>query len=118
MGPVFGGESNGWLNETVHLAIALLCGHGEETRVLWLAVREGERSFDGGAERVFVNAIGGGASGAAIGDGADGNGESVLSNILVNAVVGETCERAGDFVNVDFGFFGTGGFGETKNGFD
>src|SRR6266481_8613596 len=36
----------------------------------------------------------------------------------MNGVIRETSERAGDFVNLDFGFFGAGGLGETKNRFD
>ena len=38
--------------------------------------------------------------------------------VLVNAVVGETRERVGNFVYVDFGFFGSGGFGEVQSGGD
>jgi len=79
---------------------------------------KGERGFDCGAEGVFVNAIGGGAGGTAFSDGANGNCESVFGDVLVNGVVGETGQSAGDFVNVDFGSFGAGGFGETKNRFN
>ncbi len=45
-------------------------------RIFGLAVRERQGGFDGGAERIFVGAIGGGARGAVIDDGADGNVEA------------------------------------------
>ncbi len=117
-GPLFGGKSGGVFGETIHGAIALLCGHGEEARIFGLTVGEGERSFDGGAEGIFVDAIGGGTGGAAVGDSSNGNCETVLGDVLVDGVVGEAGESVGDFVNVDFGFFGSGGFCETKNGDD
>jgi len=40
----------------------------------------------------------------------------MLGNVLVNGVVGETGEGVSDFVDVDFGFFGSGRFREAKNG--
>src|SRR5260370_33288702 len=88
-GSIFGGEGDGLFDEAVHAAIALLSGQGQEARVLRLAVREGERSFDRSAERVFVNAIGGGARGAAIGDGANGNRQAMGGDGLGNGGVGE-----------------------------
>jgi len=74
-------------------------------------VGEGERSFDRSAKRVFVNAIGGGARGAAVGDGSNGDSQTVLGDVLVNGVVGETGQGVRDFVNVNFRFFGSSGFG-------
>ena len=110
-GAVFRGESSSRLDETAYAAIALLRGHGKETRIFRLAVGEGERSFDGGAEGIFVNAIGGGARGAAIGDGANGNRQTVLGDVLMNGVVGETGQGVRDFVNLNFRFCGSSGFG-------
>src|SRR6266478_4423871 len=110
-GAVFRGESSSRLDETAYAAIALFCGHWQETRILRLAVGEGERSFDRGAKRVFVNAIGGGARGAAVGDGSNGDSQTVLGDVLVNGVVGETGQGVRDFVNVHFRFFGSSGFG-------
>src|SRR6266436_3019974 len=110
-GSLFRGESSGWFDETVYAAIVLLSGHGQETRILRLAAGQGERSFDRRTEGVFVNAVGGGAGGAAIGDGANRNGQTMLGNVLVNGIVGETAQGVGDCVDVDFGLFRSGGFG-------
>jgi len=107
----FGGESGGRFDETVHTAIPLLCGHGQKAQVFRLAMSEGERSFDGGAERVFIDTIGGGAGGAAIGNRTDGDGQAMLGDVLVNGVVGETGQGVGNFVDVNFGLFRSGGFG-------
>src|SRR6266566_1119608 len=114
-GPIFGREGSGLFDEAVYVAIALLAGHWQETRVLRQTVREGERSFDGGAERVFVDSIRGGARGAAVGDRANRNRQAVLGDVLVNGIVGETRQRVGNFVDVDFGFFGCRGFRQTEN---
>ena len=87
-------------------------------RIFGLAVREGQGGFDGGAERIFVDAIRRGARGAVVDDGADGNVEAALGYVLVNGIVGEAGEGVRGFVDVNFGFLGAGGFGETKNGVD
>src|SRR6267154_25774 len=110
-GAVFRGESSGRFDDTAYAAIALFREHGKETRILRLAVREGERGFDSGTKGVFVNAIGGSARGAAIGDGANGNRQAMLGDVLVNGVVGETGQGVRNFVNVNFRFFGSSGFG-------
>ena len=56
------------------------------------------------AEGFFVGFVGGGAGGAAIHNGADGNAEGVLGDVLVDGVVGEAGERVDRRVNFDFGF--------------
>ena len=117
-GALFGGEGGGLFDEAVDAAIALLPGQGRGRGIFRLAVREGKRSFDGGAKRIFVDAIGGGAGGAAIDNGANGNGEAMLGDVLVDGVVGEARQSVGNFVDVDFGFFGAGGLGEAENGID
>ena len=83
----------------------------------WLCARD-KGGFDGGAEGVFVDAIGGGTCGAVVDDGSNGNIEAALGDVLVDGVVGEAGERVGGFVDVDFGFVGAGGFGEAENGID
>jgi len=36
----------------------------------------------------------------------------------MNGIVGKTSEGVGGLVDMDFGFLGAGGFGETENGVD
>ena len=114
-GSLFSGERGGVLDEPVHGAITLSSRHRQEPRIFRLAVRERERSFGRGAERVFINAIRGGARSAAVDDGADGNRQPVFGDVLVNGVVGETRQSVGNFVHVDFRLFGSCGFPKTKN---
>jgi hypothetical protein len=99
-------------------AIFLLAGHRQEARIFRLAVRERKRRFDRGAQRVFVDAIGGGAGGAAVDDGANGHGEAAFGDVLVDGVVGEARERVVDFVDVDFGLVGFGGCREAQDVLD
>ena len=75
-------------------------------RVFRLAVGKGERGFDGGAKRIFVNAVRGHAGGAAVHHGANGHIQAPLGNVLVDGVVGKARERFGGFVDVHFGFLG------------
>src|SRR5258708_5159301 len=117
-GAVFRGESSSRLDETAYAATALFRQHGKETRILRLAVREGARSFDRSAKGVFVNAISGGARVAAIGDGANRNRQAMLGDVLLNGVVGEAGQSGRHFVNVDFRFCGSSGFGATKHRVD
>jgi hypothetical protein len=42
----------------------------------------------------------------------------MLGDVLVNGVVGKTRQGVRDFVNVDFRFFGSGGFRQAKNSVD
>src|SRR5438309_1324296 len=114
-GSIFSGERGRLFDETVYAAIALLARHRQEVGDFRLAVREGERGFDRGAERVFVEAIRRGARGSPVGDGANRNREAVLGDILVDGVVSKTGQRVGNFVDVDFGFFGCRGFRQTKD---
>ena len=73
-GALFRGKSGGGFKEAIDGAVTLLFWHRKKARIFGLTVREGKRSFDRGAERVFLDSIGGGASGAAIGDSANGDG--------------------------------------------
>ena len=114
-GTLFGVESGSQFNEPFHGAITLSSGHREEARVLWLAARKRERGFDRGADRVFINAIGRGASGSAVNDRANRNRQAMLGDVLVNSVVGETRQCVRNFVHVDFRLFGSRGFRQTKN---
>src|SRR5260370_35138710 len=70
-GSLFRGESGGLFDKAFHAAIALLSRHWQEARILRLAVAKRERRLDRGAERVFVDAIGRGARGSTVNDGAN-----------------------------------------------
>ena len=59
-------------------------------------MRQGKRSFDGGAERIFVKTIGGGPGRPAIDDCSNGNSQAMLGDILMDAVVRETRQRVGN----------------------
>ena len=102
-------------DEAVYPAIAQLARYRQEVGDFRLAVREGERGFDRGAERVFVEAIRRGARRSPVGDGANRNREAVLGDVLVDGVVGKTGQRVGNFVDVDFGFFGCREYRQTKD---
>ena len=60
--------------------------------------------FEGGGERVLIQAIGGDARGTAVDDGANGNREAVFGDILMNGVIGKACQRVDHFVDFNFGF--------------
>ena len=62
---------------------------------------------------MLIQAIGGNARGAAIDDGANGNGEAVFGHILMNGVVGEAGQRVDHFVDFDFGFRDAAGLRES-----
>ncbi len=83
----------------------------------WLCASSREE-FDGFAERIFIEAIGGGPSGAAVHNGADGNGYSVLGHVLMDGVVREAREGFHCFLDLHFGFVGTGDFAQTQDGID
>ncbi len=117
-GSLFGGENGGRFDEPVYTTIALPSGHWQKARVLRLGVRKGERSFDRGAERVFINAIRGSARGAPVHDCANRNGQPVLGHVLVDGVVGETRQSVRHFLHVDFRLFGSRGFRKTKSRID
>jgi hypothetical protein len=84
-------------------------------RILGLAVREGQGGFDGGTERIFVDAVRRGARGAVVDDGADRNVEAALGYVLMDGIVGEAGEGVRGLVDVNFCFLGTCGFGEMEN---
>ena len=118
VGSVFSGERGSRFDKPPHTAIALLPGHWQEAGVLRLAAGQRERSFDRGAQRVLIDAVGGGARGAAVNNGTNRNRQPMLSDVLMNAIVGETRQGIGNFVDVDFRLLGSRGFGETKNRLD
>src|SRR5262249_31484122 len=55
---------------------------------------------------------------AAVGNGTNRNGQAVLEDILVDAVVGEACKRIGDFVDLNFSFLSASFLCENENGVD
>ena len=71
--------------------------------------------MDGATEGIFVGAIGRGKRSAAVYDGANRDGEALLGDILMNAVVGEARQAVRDFVNVDLCFFGSRRPGQTND---
>ena len=87
-------------------------------RILRLAVREGERRHNRGAERIFVDSIRSGTRGATVDNGSNRNVQPAFGDVLVDGVVGEARERVGGLVDVDFGFVGARGFREPQNRFD
>ena len=90
------------------LGIFLRAGHGQQVGIFRLAAREQRGRGDHAAERVVVGLVGGGAGGAAVEDGAHGDAEMLLGDVLVDGVVGEAGERVGAGVDFDFGFVGVG----------
>ncbi len=76
----------------------------QEIGILGLVAREGDGGRHHAAKRFVVRLVGGGARGAAIDHGADGDAERMFGDILVNRVVGEARERVGCGADVDFGF--------------
>ena len=73
-----------------------------------LAARERAGGGDDAAQRFVIGLVGGGARRAAVEDGAHGNGERLLGDVLVNGVVGEARERVGAGFDFDFGLVGVG----------
>src|ERR1700740_1811176 len=97
-------EASRLLNEAADRAGALLSWHRQQTRIFGLTVGQRNGCLDSGAQGVLINAIRGGARGAAVCNRANGDAETVFGHVLVNAVVGETREGADVFVNVPLGF--------------
>ncbi len=62
-------------------------------------MRKLQRRFNRGVKRIFVETIGGGASGAAVDDGSNGDGDAVFGDVLVNGVIGEARECVDSFSN-------------------
>ena len=92
------------------LGVFLRAGHGQQVGIVRLAARQRLRGFDHAPQRIVVGLVGGGARRAAVEDGAHGNGEHLLGDVLVNGVVGEARERVGDHADFDFGFVGVAEF--------
>jgi len=105
-GAVFGSGCRGFTRKTIHAAIALLAGHRQQARNFWLTVRKLQRRFNRGEKRIFVETIAGNASGAAVDDGSNGDGDAVFCNVLVNSIVGEARECVDGFVDLHFSFIG------------
>jgi hypothetical protein len=91
---------------TFDLGIFLRAGHGQQAEIFGLAARQSRRSRQSAAQRIVVGFVGGGASGAAVEDCADGDAQSFLRDILVDGVVGEAREGVGDDVDMDLGLVG------------
>ena len=101
-----GGSGGGEI--ALDLGIFLRAGHGQQAGIFRLAARQSGGSGDDAAQRIVVGFVGGGASGAAVEDGAHGDAECLLGDILVDGVVGEARERVGAGVDFDFGLVGIG----------
>src|SRR5260370_28518165 len=111
-------ELCGSFDEAVDLAVSLPAGKRQKARIFRLAAREAKRRFDSSAKRIFVDAIGGSAGSAVVDDRSNGNREALLSHVLMNSVVGEARERAGNLLDVHFRPVRHGGFGEAQDGID
>ncbi len=88
------------------LSVLLRAGHGQQVGILGLTAGQRGRTCYGTAQRVIVGFVGGGAGGAAVKDGAHGNAERLLGDILVDGVVGEARESVGDKIDMHLGFVG------------
>ena len=93
-GAFFRRESGGGGIEAAHSAILLFAGHGQQAADLLAgcAARDKQSSM-AARKRIFVNAVGGDAGGAAVDDGANGDNQAVLGDMLMDGVVGEARER-------------------------
>ena len=69
--------------------IFLLAEHGKQVGIFGFVAREADCGGKHAAEGFFVGFVGGGAGGAAVHDGADGDAEGVFGYVLVDGVVGE-----------------------------
>ena len=78
-------------------------------------MRQLKRGFNRCPERIFIEPICGRASGAAIHDSSNRNGNSMFCDILVDGVVSEARERIDGFIDLNFGFVGTGNFAKAQN---
>ena len=114
-GAIFGSDRGGLFYKTPHRAIALLARKRQKLLILRLAGGQRQRRIDGGAQGIFIDAIGGYARGAPFGDRSDGNGYAMLRNILMNGVVGKTGEVVENFFDMDFCFFRARRFRKSQN---
>ncbi len=80
--------------------------HRQQVGIFRFVARQADRSGEHAAKRFFVGLIGGGARGAAIYYGADGNAQGVLGDVLVDGVIGEARQRVHGRINFHFGFVG------------
>src|SRR5216683_4093234 len=117
-GSLVGGESCSIFYEAIYARVALFSRHGKKARIFRLAVCQREGGLDGATKGIFIGAIGRRTRGAAVYDGANRDGEAMLGDVLMNAVVGEARQTVRDFVNVDLCFFGSRWPGQTENGID
>ena len=65
-----------------------------------------------------VDSIRSGTRGTTVDNGSNRNIQPAFGDVLVDGVVGKARETVGGFVDVDFRFVRTSGFGETQNRFD
>src|SRR6266850_336105 len=106
-GPLVGGENCSPFYEAVHARVARFPRQVKKIWIFRLAVSQREGCLDGATKGIFVGAIGRGARRAAIHDSTNRNCEAMLSDVLMNAVVGEARQTVGDLVNMDLGFLGS-----------
>ena len=104
--------------ETVDLPITLFPRNRQQVRIFRLAMRQRKRRVDRTSQRIFIDAIGRSPRRSPIHNGAHGNSEPVLGDVLMNRVVGETRKRVIDFIDVYFGFIRSGRFRQTQNTVD
>ena len=88
--------------------------HGQQAGNFRLMKGELSGGGSDAAKRFFVGLVRGGASGASVHHGANGDVKGLLGDVLVNDVIGEAGERVGGDVNVNFGFVG---FAEFEDAF-
>ena len=79
-------------------------------------MRQLKRGFNCCPKRIFIEAICSCASGAAIYDSSNRNGNAMFCDVLMYGVIGETRQSIDGFVDLNFRFVGSGNFAKTQNG--
>jgi hypothetical protein len=117
-GSLVGGENGTLFYESAHATVALFPRHVKKVRIFRLAVCQREGCLDGATEGILVGAIGRGARRAGIHNTANRNCEAMLSDVLMNAVVGKTRQTVRNLVNMDLGFLGSRRPSQTNDSID
>src|SRR6266446_4999600 len=115
---IFGSERCGIFCETIYARVALFPRHPKKARIFRLAVCQREGGLNGATKGIFLGAIRRGTRGAAVYDGANRDGESLLGDVLMNAVVSEARQTVRDFIDVDLSFLGSRWAGQTNDSID
>ena len=69
--------------------IFLLPEHRKQVGIFGFVAREADGGSEHAAQGFFVGLVGGGAGGAAVHNGADGDAQGVFGYVLVDGVIGE-----------------------------